>query len=60
MDRETEQHAGPSLPEGLATPRQRRCSPLDIPLQRTAGARVDRLPLVRDEARSAILHATPG
>ena len=56
MDRDTEQHAGPSLPEGLAIPAQRRCSPLDIPLQRTAEPAPTASPLVRDEARSAILH----
>lgn len=56
MDRETEQHGGPFLPEGLALPAQRRCSPLDVPLQRPAAPAPVAPPPVRDEARSAILH----
>ncbi len=56
MDRETEQHTGAFLPDGVALPAQRRCSPPDLPLQRTAGPAPVASPPVRDEARSAILH----
>ncbi len=56
MDRDTEQHTGPVLPEGVALPAQRRCSPLDLPRQRTAPPVAVASPLVRDEARSAVLH----